>query len=361
MRATFLAKLTVLILAAIALIYGISIVIGKSAVAPQIIERSETVGSATPAVVLAIPETTPSAASIPATEIPPTVGAPSSAQEKKLEAYQVDVKNSVQLLEEGNAAQARIEMNLAIERAIGDGVSAAQVDVLRNMLMRIEYCQAGPEGMLAWLSTTEAALADAQTCCAVSIDRSRMKIEALLAMGKLQESWDESKIMLACFAKPGPAQMKEALALEQAIRIAGTAGANDQIPDLEARLRATVEAGITLKTLQDPQLPLATLGTLAKMRGDCASAIKLYNQALEGFDINKWLREKRVAPWRLQVLALVAMDRIDCLRQTGQIERAKGSASVLAADLATALGEQDPLAEQAADQRDQMLYAPMAP
>jgi len=34
---------------------------------------------------------------------------------------------------------------------------------------------------------------------------------------------------------------------------------------------------------------------------------------------------------------------------------------VLAADLATALGEQDPLAEQAADQRDQMLYAPMSP
>ena len=94
---------------------------------------------------------------------------------------------------------------------------------------------------------------------------------------------------------------------------------------------------------------------------DLASAIKLYNQALEGFDINKWLREKRVAPWRLQVLALVAMDRVDCLRQTGQIERAKGSASVLAADLATALGEQDPLAMQAADQRDQMLYAPMSP
>ncbi len=83
MRATFLAKLTVLILAAIALIYGISIVIGKDAVAPRIIERPEIVRGATPAVVLAIPETTPTATSIPATEIPPTVGAPSSAQEKK--------------------------------------------------------------------------------------------------------------------------------------------------------------------------------------------------------------------------------------------------------------------------------------
>ena len=201
MRATFLAKLAVLILAAIALIYGISIVIGKSAVAPQIIQRPETVRGATPAVVLAIPETTPTVAPIPAAEIPQTVSAPSSTQEKKVEAYQADVKNSVQLLEEGNAAQARIEMSLAIERAIGDGVSAAQVDVLRNMLMRIEYCKAGPEGMLAWLSTPEAALADTQSCGAVSIDRSRMKIEALLAMGKLQESWDESKIMLACFSK----------------------------------------------------------------------------------------------------------------------------------------------------------------
>jgi hypothetical protein len=87
----------------------------------------------------------------------------------------------------------------------------------------------------------------------------------------------------------------------------------------------------------------------------------LYDQALEGFDINQWLREKRVAPWRMQVLALVAMDRVDCLRQIGQSERAKGRASVLAADLATALGEDDPISRQAADQRDQMLYAPMSP
>ena len=176
MRATFLAKLAVLILAAIALIYGISIVIGKDAVGPRIIERPETVASAMPAVVLAIPETTPTAAPISATEIPPSVSTPSSAQEKKLEAYQVDVKNSVQLLEEGNATQARTEMSVAIDKAIGDGVSAAQVDVLRNMLMRIEYCKAGPEGMLAWLSTPEAALADTQLCGAVSIDRSRMKL-----------------------------------------------------------------------------------------------------------------------------------------------------------------------------------------
>ena len=194
-----------------------------------------------------------------------------------------------------------------------------------------------------------------------SLERSRMKIEALLSMGKLQESWDESKVLLARFSQPGATSVKEPLALEQAIRIAGTAGANDQIPDLEMRLRAAVEAGITLKTLQDPQLPLATLGTLAKARGECASAIKVSDQALEGFDINQWLREKRVAPWRMQVLALVAMDRVDCLRQLGQSERAKGRASVLAADLATALGEDDPISRQAADQRDQMLYAPMSP
>ena len=215
--------------------------------------------------------------------------------------------------------------------------------------------------MLTWLASTEAALVNSDSLAAASLDRQRMKVEALLALGKLQESWDESKLLLACFAKPNAAQAKEPLALEQAIRIAGTAGANDQIPELEKRLRAAVDAGITLKTLQDPQLPLAMLGTLAKARGDCAYAIKLYDQALEGFDTNKWLREKRVAPWRLQVLALVAMDRVDCLRQVGQIERAKGNASVLAADLATALGENDPIAMQAADLRDQILYAPMAP
>ena len=352
MSVKFLSKLVVLMIAAIALIYGVFIVIGKNGASWDGTVQPSAAQVDKPVAVADIPVTAPQT-----TAMMPLV----DPVKEDADAVQKRVKKSVQFLEEGNSAQALVEMRAAIDVAKSQIASPAEMDVLCNMLMRIEYCEHGPDGMLTWLASPEAALAVADPLATGSLERSRMKIEALLSMGKLQESWDESKVLLARFSQPGATSVKEPLALEQAIRIAGTAGANDQIPDLEMRLRAAVEAGITLKTLQDPQLPLATLGTLAKARGDCASAIKLYDQALEGFDINQWLREKRVAPWRMQVLALVAMDRVDCLRQLGQIERAKGRASVLAADLATALGEDDPISRQAADQRDQMLYAPMSP
>ena len=352
MSVKFLSKFVVLMIAAIALIYGVFIVIGKNGASWDGTVQPSAAQVDKPVAVNDIPVTEPQT-----TAVMPLV----DPVKEDADAVQKRVKKSVQFLEEGNSAQALVEMRAAIDVAKSQIASPAEMDVLCNMLMRIEYCEHGPDGMLTWLASPEAALAVADPLATGSLERSRMKIEALLSMGKLQESWDESKVLLARFSQPGATSVKEPLALEQAIRIAGTAGANDQIPDLEMRLRAAVEAGITLKTLQDPQLPLATLGTLAKARGDCASAIKLYDQALEGFDINQWLREKRVAPWRMQVLALVAMDRVDCLRQLGQIERAKGRSSVLAADLATALGEDDPISRQAADQRDQMLYAPMSP
>ncbi|MSR34244.1 MAG: hypothetical protein EXS12_05530 [Phycisphaerales bacterium] len=352
MRISFLAKFAVLIIAAIALIYGVFIVIGKNDSAFDGAVRPSTMQTDKHVAVLESHSSTPQLETV----------APVLEPEKKVDdSVQKLVKNSVQFLEEGNGAQSLVDMRLAIDLAKAQNVAPAELDALSNMLMRIEYCAHGPDGMLTWLASAEATLSISDPLASASLDRSRIKIEALLALGKLQEAWDESKLLLACFAKPNAAQVKEPLALEQAIRIAGTAGANDQIPELEKRLRAAVDAGITLKTLQDPQLPLATLGTLAKSHGDCAYAIKLYDQALEGFDTNKWLREKRVAPWRLQVLALVAMDRVDCLRQVGQIERAKGGSAVLSADLATALGEDDPLAVQAADQRDQVMYAPMSP
>ena len=352
MSVKFLSKLVVLMIAAIALIYGVFIVIGKNGASWDGTVQPSAAQVDKPVAVANIPVTAPQT-----TAMMPLV----DPVKEDADAVQKRVKKSVQFLEEGNSAQALVEMRAAIDAAKLQIASPVEMDVLCNMLMRIQYCENGPDGMLTWLASPEAALAVADPLATGSLERSRMKIEALLSMGKLQESWDESKVLLARFSQPGATSVKEPLALEQAIRIAGTAGANDQIPDLEMRLRAAVEAGITLKTLQDPQLPLATLGTLAKARGDCASAIKLYDQALEGFDINQWLREKRVAPWRMQVLALVAMDRVDCLRQLGQSERAKGRASVLAADLATALGEDDPISRQAADQRDQMLYAPMSP
>jgi tetratricopeptide (TPR) repeat protein len=352
MSVKFLSKLVVLMIAAIALIYGVFIVIGKNGASWDGTVEPSAAQVDKPVAVADISVTAPQT-----TAMMPLV----DPVKEDADAVQKRVKKSVQFLEEGNSAQALVEMRAAIDAAKSQIASPVEMDVLCNMLMLIQYCENGPDGMLTWLASPEAALAIADPLATGSLERSRMKIEALLSMGKLQESWDESKVLLARFSQPGATSVKEPLALEQAIRIAGTAGANDQIPDLEMRLRAAVEAGITLKTLQDPQLPLATLGTLAKARGDCASAIKLYDQALEGFDINQWLREKRVAPWRMQVLALVAMDRVDCLRQIGQSERAKGRASVLAADLATALGEDDPISRQAADQRDQMLYAPMSP
>ncbi|MCE9618566.1 MAG: hypothetical protein K8R92_01490 [Planctomycetes bacterium] len=351
MKARFLLK-AVVIIAAFAALYGIADV-----VLPFLAESAKEAhpGPAT----LAKPGMAPIE---PANAAQPGDGDQSApANQKSDDSHSAIVKKSVQRLEEGNAAQSLVEMQAAIDLAKQQGASPTEVDALRNMQMRIHWCQDGPEGMLAWMSAPEAALAVPDPQSPAVIDRDRMEIEALLALGKLQEAWDKSKVLLSRFEKPGPGQGKEPLALEQAIRIAATAGADDQIPALEKKLRTAMEASISLKTLVDPQLPLATLGTLAKARGNCLTAIKLYDQALEGFDTNLWLREKRVAPWRLQILALVAMDRVDCLRQAGEIERAKGRASVLAADLATALGEQDPLALQAADLRDQMLFATTSP
>ncbi len=352
MRTTLIAKLVVLLLAAIALVYGISLVMQINPTPVNGQGAPKTLQASTPNVVVQTPSP---AAQVP--QIAPMV----APQSNNVDSVEMLVNNAVQSLEEGDGTRSLLQMRLAIDAAKSQNMSPAQLDALNNMLMRIEYCEHGAASVLTWLDSPEAALVTDDRLSPVSLDRSRLKIEALLALGKLQESWDESKLLLDCFAAPGAAQVREPLALEQAIRIAGTAGATDQIPDLEKRLRAAVEAGITLKTLQDPRLPLATLGTLAKARGDCRSAIKLYDQALEGFDTNRWLREKRVAPWRMQVLVLVAMDRIDCLRNIGEIERSKGNASVLAADVATAFGDTDPIALQAADLRDQILYTPLSP
>ena len=101
----------------------------------------------------------------------------------------------------------------------------------------------------------------------------------------------------------------------------------------------------------------ATLGTLQKARGACDAAIENYGRALAGVDLEAWMRLRRTAPWRLQTLALVALDRADCLDTLGRADEARKAAIAVAADLAVALGEGDPLAQQAADLRDQLINA----
>jgi hypothetical protein len=64
---------------------------------------------------------------------------------------------------------------------------------------------------------------------------------------------------------------------------------------------------------------------------------------------------KQEAPWRLQLLALVALDRADCLATLDRDEEARKAVIAVAADLATVLGEADPLVQQAADLRDQLI------
>jgi hypothetical protein len=64
---------------------------------------------------------------------------------------------------------------------------------------------------------------------------------------------------------------------------------------------------------------------------------------------------KREAPWRLQLLALIALDRADCLSTLDRDEEARKAAIAVAADLATVLGEVDPLAQQASELRDQLI------
>jgi tetratricopeptide (TPR) repeat protein len=363
MRLRLALKLIVTLLAATAVIYGLVLALGKGVRAVDgggVTSAATAPGSGIVVIAPGADAAAPGAA-MTASARAPAAGDDAGAAIRAGSTYQDIVKNAVRRLEAGDAAQSLAEIRAAIDAAQRQGAVPTEIDALRNMQMRIVDCLAGPESMLQWMQEPDAALAVPDPRTPAAIDRSRMEIEALLSLGRLQEAWDKSKVLLTRFDAPGPGQSKEPLALEQAIRIAEAASLEELVPALEKRLRVAVDAGISLRTLTDPQLPLATLGTLAKMRGDCRTAIKLYDQALEGFDTNQWLRERRIAPWRLQILVLVAMDRVDCMRQTGEVERAKGRATTLAADLATALGEGDPLVVQASDLRDQVLAAPTSP
>jgi hypothetical protein len=180
-----------------------------------------------------------------------------------------------------------------------------------------------------------------------------LRAEALLALGRLQEALVWSDGLCEALATPTAAQSCEPLVLEQHARIRMASGETNLLKQ-EMRLRAAVEARELLSG-EVPAEAWATLATLEKARGECAVAVEHYTRALRGIDVEAWLRMKREAPWRLQLLALVALDRADCLATLDRDEEARKAAIAVAADLATVLGEADPLAQQAADLRDQLI------
>jgi hypothetical protein len=215
--------------------------------------------------------------------------------------------------------------------------------------LAVAWVERGPEAVLqatAELDAVAAAQSEASMRAAV------LRGEALFALGRVAAALEWNDRLCEALAKPTPAQSCEPLVLEQHARMRMAGGETDLLKQ-EGRLRAVVEAR-ELVSGEVPREAWATLATLEKARGECEAAVRHYVRALERVDVQAWLAMKREAPWRMQLLALVALDRADCLSTLDRDEAARTSAIAIAADLATALGESDPLAQQAADLRDQL-------
>jgi len=186
-----------------------------------------------------------------------------------------------------------------------------------------------------------------------SMRQAWLRGEALFTLGRVDEALAWSRRLCASLERPSVAQLLEPLVLEQHARVRMAAGESD-MEKLERGLRASIEAR-TMLGGEVPDLAWATLSALEKARGDCAAAVESGARALVGLDAPAWLRLKQRQPWRLALVALAAMDRADCLAARGRLDEARAAASSLAADLAVALGETDPLAQQAADLRDSLV------
>ena len=212
------------------------------------------------------------------------------------------------------------------------------------------WCSKGPEVVVAATEAVDLATASAS---AQAMRRALLRCEALLAVGRVEQALEANRGLCAQLAKPTAAQACEPLALEQHARIRTAAGEANLLKQ-EERLRACVEARQGVHG-DVPAEAWGTLGTLQKSRGECDAALENYARALAGLDLDAWTRLKRLAPWRMQTLALVALDRADCLATLGRMDEARKAAIAVAADLAVALGEGDPLAEQAADLREQLI------
>ncbi len=215
------------------------------------------------------------------------------------------------------------------------------------------WCAHGPEAVVQATEGLDPAKAAASEA---SMRHALLRAEALLALGRVEAALDLNRALCLALSTPTPAQACESLALEQHARARMAAGETNLLKQ-EERLRACVE-GRVLAGGAVPAEAWATLATLQKARGECEAAMESYAKAVAGLDAPAWLQLRRRAPWRLQLLALVALDHSDCMATLGRVQDARHEVTRVAADLATALGEGDPLVQQAADLRDQLLAGP---
>lgn len=250
------------------------------------------------------------------------------------------------------AAPITVPPPVAVERVDPMNVPAPAPLELPQDPIEALWCNRGPEAVVA---ATEAIDLSKAAASVETMRRALLRCEALLAMGKVEPALDANRSLRDLLAQPTPAQACEPLVLEQHARIRTAAGETNLLKQ-EERLRACVEARQAVHG-DVPAEAWGTLGTLLKARGECAAALEAYAHALSGLDLDAWTRLHRGAPWRLQTLALVALDRADCLATIGRASEARKAAIEIAANLAVALGEADPLAQQAADLRDQLINA----
>ena len=247
------------------------------------------------------------------------------------------------------AAPVEVPAPVVIER-VAAMASTPTAEELPQDPIEALWCTKGPEAVVA--ATESIDLANAASSVE-AMRRALLRCEAMLAIGRVEQALESNRALCVLLSQPTPAQSCEPLALEQHARIRTAVGETNLLKQ-EDRLRACVEARQGLHG-DVPADAWATLATLQKARGACDAALDHYARALAGMDLEAWLRLKRTAPWRLQTLALVALDRADCLATLGRVDEARKAAIAVAADLAVALGEGDPLAQQAADLREQLI------
>jgi hypothetical protein len=217
--------------------------------------------------------------------------------------------------------------------------------------VELAWCERGPAAVIEL--TVEMTQAGFDPASSPQVMRHAwLRCEAMFTLGRVQDALDWSRRMVESLQRTTPAQSLEPLVLEQHARVRMAAGESNMLK-LETGLKASIEARGMLGG-EAPDLAWATLGALQKARGDCAAAVESDARGLAGLDAPAWLRMRQREPWRLQVLALVAMDRADCLSGLGRAADARAAAAALASDLAVALGDDDPLSQQAADLRDSL-------
>lgn len=218
--------------------------------------------------------------------------------------------------------------------------------------VEVAWCDRGPAAVIE-LTEPIAAVGGNPAGSEQAMRAAWLRCEALFTQGRVEDALAWSRRMVESLTRPTPAQPLEPLVLEQHARVRMAAGESN-MEKLERGLQASIEARELLGG-QVPDLAWATLGALQKARGDCEGAVASETRALARLDAPEWLRLRLREPWRLQSLALSAMDRVDCLAGMGQQAQARTAAIALASDLAVALGDADPLALQAADLRDSIV------